>query len=161
MKAKVLMTLLLSAVALPVLAGEAIDGMFIGAAVKLAQLGPEERQMLRERWEQASPEQRMEMRRLFQERLQSVSPDEREAQRRQSEPRRGEAPQDQRNRQREGWTGRLPNPAGDLSGFGTGFERRRSGPWPVPEAVQELMPRFEPFAPQPNSANPAAGRDRR
>jgi hypothetical protein len=147
MKAKVLMTLLLSVLATPVLASGAVESMFIGPALQVAQLAPDMRRMLRERWEQASPEERMEMRRQFQERLQQRPPEEREASR-------------QRPReQRESWTGRMPNLPGpsDFAGaagnFGTGFEQRRPGQ----AGPDDDAPGFDPR----NSFNPAAGRNRR
>lgn len=76
MKAKVLMTLLLSALAQPLLAMDT-PGVFIGVTIQVAQLTPEERRALRERWEMAGPEERMEMRRRFQERLQQPGPRQR------------------------------------------------------------------------------------
>jgi hypothetical protein len=147
MKAKVLMTLLLSVLAMPVLASGAVESMFIGPALQVAQLAPDVRRMLRERWEQASPEERMEMRRQFQERLQQRPPEEREASRqRQREP-------------REPWTSRMPNPpdpadfAGMAGNFGTGFEQRRPGQ----PAQDDNASGFDPR----NTFNPPAGRNRR
>ncbi len=115
MKAHVLMTLLLSAIAVPVTASEAVERQSIFPAFKVAQLSPEERRALRERWEHASPEDRLELRRQYQDR----------------EPRR--------QQQRDGWTIRIPappNPAefaremtpfsGNFGGnFGSGYEQRR------------------------------------
>ncbi len=144
MKAKVLMPLLLSVLAAPALASDAVESMFIGAAFQVAQMGPEVRRMMRERWEQASPEERMEMRRQFQER-----------------------PQQRQQEQRGQWAGRIPNPPGpaDFAGmggnlggnfggaFGTGFEQRR----PDPSAPDDNAPGFDPR----NRFNQPAGRNRR
>jgi hypothetical protein len=147
MKTKVLMTLLLSVLAAPVLASDTVESMFVGPAIQVAQLAPEMRRMLRERWEQASPEERMEMRRQFQERLQQRPPEEREAVR-------------QRLReQRDQWTGRMPPPpgpadfAGAASNFGTGFEQRR----PDQPGPEDNAPAFDPR----NRFNPPAVRNRR
>ena len=147
MKAKVLMPLLLSVLAAPALASDAVESMFIGPAIQVAQLAPEVRAMLRERWEQASPEERMDMRRQFQERMQQRSPEERDAQRRRLQ------------EQRDQWTGRIPNPPNpaDFSGmggnFGTGFEQRRPGQSNPDENAPAFDPRYR--------FNPAAGRNRR
>lgn len=73
------------------------------AFARLAQLSAEERQAMRERWEQASPEERLRLRREFQERserLRPLGPPEREA----------------RGRR---------DPADEAGRFGMGFERRR------------------------------------
>ena len=166
MKAKVLMTLLLSAIATPILAGDAIERMFIGPAIQVAQLAPEERRMMRERWEQASPEERMEIRRQFQERLQQPSPEEREARRRKLEERSAGIAPEQRQRLRElrdQWAGRIPNPPGpaDFAGmggnfggnFGTGFEQRRPGQ----SNPDDNAPNFDPR----NLFNPSADGNRR
>jgi hypothetical protein len=146
MKAKVLMPLLLSVLAAPALASDAVESMFIGAGIQVAQMAPDMRRMMRERWEQASPEERMAMRRQFQERLQQRPPEEREERRQRA--------QEQRNQ----WTGRIPVPpnpadfAGLGGGFGTGFEQRR----PAPEGddnAANLDPR--------DRFNHPAGRNRR
>lgn len=115
MKAKVLMTLLLSALAAPVAANESFESVFIGPALNLAQMGPEQRRQMRERWEQASPEERLEMRRQSQER-----------------------------QERGQWGVRIPAPsdfaapANSFSGnFGAGFEQRR------PEQ-EESAPFYDP-----------------
>jgi len=166
MKTKVLMPLLLSVLAAPVLASDALESMFIGPAIQVAQLAPEVRRMLRERWEQAGPEERMEMRRQFQERLQQRSPEEREALRQRLEERRGGMPPEQRQRlrdQRDQWTGRVPNPpnpadfaggGGNFGGnFGTGFEQRR----PAQPGPDDNAPNFDPRY----RFNPPAERNRR
>ncbi len=122
MKSKLPLALLMSALAAPVLADNLLDGAFSGAAFQLAQVSPAERRMMRERWEQASPEERTNMRRLFQERMQQFSPEQR--------PRLRE--------QGARWMERMPaTPStGDLIGipgnfvgnFGTGYEQRRPTP---------------------------------
>lgn len=116
MKAKILMTLLLSALAAPVVAGESFESAFIGPALQVAQMGPEQRRQMRERWEQASPEERLEMRRQSQER-----------------------------QERGQWGMRIPAPsdfAGPASGFsgnyGAGFEQRR------PEQEDGAPPYYDP-----------------
>jgi hypothetical protein len=162
MKTKVLVTLLLSAIATPILAGDAIERLFIDPAIQVAQLAPEERRMMRERWEQASPEERMAIRRQLQERLQQVPPEEREARRRKQEERWSGVTPEQRQRlreQRDQWVGRIPNPpspadfAGAASNFGSGFEQRRpSQPSPDDNAAN-----FDPH----DRFNPSAGRNRR
>ena len=145
MKPNVLLALLLSIAAAPALADSALESMFIGPALQVAQLSTDERRMMRERWEQASPEERTAMRRQFQERLQQLSPEEREARHRKHEERWSAAPPEQRQRLREQggqWMGRMAAPptpadvagmAGNLGGnfvgsFGTGFEQRRPNP---------------------------------
>lgn len=68
MTRKVLITLLLGLAALPAAAQE--WGPVFGQPLPyLAQMSQEERRLLRERWEQASPEERAQLRRSFQERL--------------------------------------------------------------------------------------------
>lgn len=131
MKAKVLMTLLLSVLAAPVTASESFESVFIGPALKVAQMGSEQHRQMRERWERASPEERLEMRRQSQERQRA--PEE-----------RGQ------------WGVRIPAPsdfAGPANGFsgnfGAGFEQRR------PEQ-EESAPFYDPR----NHFNPA-GRNRR
>jgi hypothetical protein len=164
MKAKVLLPLLLSVLASPVLASDAIESMFSGPAVQVAQLAPEERRMLRERWEQASPEERMEIRRRLQERVQQASPEEREAGRRRLIERWRDLPREERQRLREQFDplgGRLPMPpgpgdfAGAVGSFGSGFEQRR------PEAVAPEQPdNATNFDPRNHFFRPA-GKNRR
>jgi hypothetical protein len=144
MKAKVLTTLLLSAIATPALAGDAIESMFVGPAIQIAQLAPEELRQWRERWRQASPEDRMTMRRQFEEQLRQLPPG-------------------QRQRTRDQWSARIPNPpdpagmaatvGGFVSNFGTGFEQRR----PDPSGPDDNAANFDPRDPY----NPSAGRYRR
>ncbi len=172
MKANVLMTLLLSAIVMPAAASEAVDRTFIFPAFQVAQLSPEERRVLRERWEQSSPEDRMEIRRQFQDRLQAAPQQEREPRRQQ---------------QRDGWPVRIPTPpnpaefaqgmvpfggnfggnvGGNLNGnlngnfsgnfggnFGSGFEQRR----PEPADQDQNAPNFDPRS----RFNAPAGRNRR
>jgi hypothetical protein len=127
MKPNVLLALLLSIAAAPALADSALESMFIGPAFQVAQLSQDERRMMRERWEQASPEERTTMRRQFQDRLRQFSPEEREGRRRGQE----ERPREQGGQ----WINRMATPpspddiagmAGNFVGsFGTGFEHRR------------------------------------
>lgn len=127
-----LMALLLSAIAVPVTASEAVEGQSIFPAFKVAQLSPEERRTLREHWERASPEDRLELRRQYQDRMQATPQQEREPRRLQ---------------QRDGWAVRMPTPpnpaefaremtpfsgnfGGNFNGnfggnFGSGYEQRR------------------------------------
>ncbi len=109
MKAKVLLPLLLSVLAAPALASDTVESMFIGTSIQVAQMAPELRRMMRERWEQASPEERLDMQRQLQERGARRQPTQ---------------------EQRAPWAGRIPNPPSPAdfmnmgNGFGTGFERR-------------------------------------
>jgi hypothetical protein len=93
------MALFLVMAAAPAQAGDSAHVQFGSALAKIAQFSPEERRALRERWEQAGPEERLRLRREFQdrqERLRQMPPDSR--------------------RQRSGYN--------DGGSFGTGFERR-------------------------------------
>lgn len=132
MKAKVFLPLLMSLLATPALASDAFESLFAGPGVQVAQMGPEARRMMRERWEQSSPEERMELRRQFQERLQQGPGFEREQ-----------------------WGSRPPRPS-DFPGmggnFGTGFEQRG----PVP-GMDDGAPRLDPR----DRFTPPAGRYRR
>ena len=85
---------------------------FLGQALgTLAQSGNDERRAMRERWEQASPEERLQMRREFQERQERLRPVP-------SDPRRDAAEAD-RSR------GRERRERAEEYSFGFGFERRR------------------------------------
>lgn len=97
MKPKLLLPLLLALIGGPALANDSY-AVFGPSAGMVAQFSPEERRAMRERWEQAGPEERLRMRRDYQERLR----DKREA-----------------NRQRN------ENAGGYGMGFGMGFEHRR------------------------------------
>jgi hypothetical protein len=119
MKSKVLLTLLLTAAALPAAAGGfgdvAFSGIFAQPLPYVAQLSQEERRALRERWERATPEERAQLRRDFEERLRRM-PSE------QFDPRR--------MNMRDGWRNMRDGmgPAMDFwqdDGYGTGYEHRR------------------------------------
>jgi len=75
------------------------------AYAKIAQFSPEERRAMRERWEQASPEERLRLRREFQERAEHLRP----------------MPPLEREREGRGRRDGLE----EAGRFGTGFERRR------------------------------------
>ena len=71
MTRKVLMTILLSLSALPALASD--FGTVFGQPLPfVAQMSQEERRMLRERWEQASPEERARLRHMFKEKMRQL-----------------------------------------------------------------------------------------
>lgn len=139
MKARILMVLLLGALAQPTRAEQAIGGVYISSTIQIAQLGADDRRTLRERWEQASPEERMEMRRLFQE---SQPRDARETGDSRRQPRDGRGygtyPEQRPREQRD--FPRMPSPS-DFTGFGTGFEHRLPEGWVPPMNLQELDPR--------------------
>lgn len=124
MQAKVLLALLLCAIATPVLAGDL--GMAPAPALVLAQLTPEELSWIRERWRQASPEERVTLRRQFQEMLQQLTPEQRQHQSESIFP----------------WTP-PPSPAdiaGAASNFGAGFEQRH----PDPSSPKDNAPSPDP-----------------
>ena len=164
MQAKVLMTLLLSVLATPVVAGEMIESMFIGPNLLVAQMAPEELRLLRQHWEQASPEERMSMRRQLQERIRQFTPDELAVRRRQLEEHRGGINSEPHpHEQRDPWGAWIPNPANPagiagtaenfISNFGTGFEQRHPG---------QAIPDDNAPNPDPHDRfDPNAGRSRR
>jgi len=137
MKTKVLLPLLLSVLAAPALASDVLESMFIGTAIQIAQMAPDVRRMMRERWEQASPEERLDMQRQFQERGTRRQPAQ---------------------EQRDSWSNRIPNPPNPAdfvnmgNGFGTGFERRGTNPEGDDSATN-----YDPR----NRFNHPAGRNRR
>jgi hypothetical protein len=106
-KSNLLIAVLLALASAPALANDGFFGMFGTTPKQAAQFSAEERRALRERWEEASPEQRLQMRREFQERQERL-----------------------RQRSQEGRNQRESNgQRGDFASegsFGTGFERRRS-----------------------------------
>lgn len=104
MKNKTLMTLLLALATLPA-AAQDFGSVFGQALPFVAQMSQEERRALRERWEYASPEERVQMRRMFQERLRQMPPER-------FDPR----PTELREQMNERWQD---------NGFGTGYEHRR------------------------------------
>ncbi len=114
---KMLSALLLALATVPALAAQADSTMFGQPFVKLAQLGPDERRALRERWEQASPEERMRMRQFFQDRMRQLPPEAQEAIR---IPFPG-AGQREYGRER---TDKRRGKQSSEGGFGFGFEKR-------------------------------------
>jgi hypothetical protein len=109
---KTLSALLLTLATLPALAGQADSVMFGQPSIKLAQLSPDEWRALRERWELASPEERIRLRQFFQDRMRQLPAPAQDAL-------RIPFPAPQREDTRR------TNPPSDSS-FGFGFERRRS-----------------------------------
>jgi hypothetical protein len=69
---QILSVLLMTLMTLPALAASAEGEMLRQPVMKLAQLSPDERRELRERWEQASPEERIRLRRFFLERMRQL-----------------------------------------------------------------------------------------
>lgn len=109
--AKLLTTLMLALAAVPALAQDGVFGLFGGAVTQVAQYNAEERRAMRERWEQAGPEERLKMRREFKERVRQLPPEyAREA----MDPRRAPPPVERNRRDYS-----------DDASFGFGFERRR------------------------------------
>jgi len=111
---RTLSTLLLMLATLPALADQTDSVMFSQPLIKLAQLSPDERRALRERWEQASPEERIRLRQFFQDRMRQLPSPAQDALRIPFP-----APQ------REDTRRQSASPPADSS-FGFGFERRRS-----------------------------------
>jgi hypothetical protein len=97
--------LLALSIALMALPADAQDfgGVFGQPLPLVAQMSQEERRALRERWEQASPEERVHLRRMFQERLRRMPPEQLD-------------PRGMGERLRESW---------QEQGYGTGYEQRR------------------------------------
>lgn len=106
-----LAALLLALVAAPAHAGDSDFGLMGQALGKLAQSGNDERRAMRERWEQAGPEERLQMRREFQERQERSRAFPFDPRREATEPDRSRA-KDRKER-------------GEEYSFGFGFERRR------------------------------------
>lgn len=90
----------------------------------LAQLTPEERHRLHERWENASPEQRAAVRRELRERWSEAPPEQREQERLRLMKQMNRAPLRDRDGPRERWQ-ESPPPRAPHDGFGAGFEQRR------------------------------------
>lgn len=135
MRRNLLFALLLSLPTLPALASQADSAIFSQAriTIKLAQNSPNERQDLRERWEQASPEERIRMRQFFQDRLRQLPAPAQDAI---ALPFPGTAQRDNR-RERDIYRGRDNSRdayAPPDSRFGFGFERRH------PEETQPETP---------------------
>lgn len=74
MRRNLLIALLLLLPTLPALADQADSAIFsqVRSTFKIVQLSAEERRELRERWEEASPEERVRMRDFFQDRLRQL-----------------------------------------------------------------------------------------
>jgi hypothetical protein len=130
--------LLLLLPTLPALADQADSTIFkqTQSLIKLAQLSPEERRELRERWEQASPEERIRMRQFFQDRLRQLPKPAQEGLR---IPFPGLSSRDD-ERERDDRRGRDKprDQGGDASAdsrYGFGFERRRFEENPPEPAV--------------------------
>lgn len=129
-KARYLVSLLISALAFPAWAETGLSMLGKPAAV-LAQLNPEERRAIRERWELASPEERVRMREEFLQRR-MTSPDSLERRREAIERLRNTGAEERQSLRRDNPVGpergeALPARPGrwNESGFGAGFERRR------------------------------------
>jgi len=122
MRRTLLIALLLTLSTLPALADQADSPIFsqVRLPIKIAQLGADERRELRDRWEQASPEERIRMRQFFQDRLRQLPPPAQEAIRL---PFPGAATRDN-GRGNESNRNKDLNPPAD-SRFGFGFEKRR------------------------------------
>ncbi len=121
---KTLLTLLLASAALPALAGGFGSTLFADPYAQVAQLTSQERRALRERWEEASPEERSQLRREFQERLrQGADQQPRQGVKERTSERRDGAGHDSRFGRLEDFRPPTPNNLGD--NFGTGFEHRR------------------------------------
>jgi hypothetical protein len=138
MRRHLLLALLLSLSPVPACADTADSAIFgqARATIKLAQLSPDERRNLRERWEQASPEERIRMRQFFQDRLRQLPPPAQDAmtlpfQDIQRDNRRERNLN--RGRESDRDDGRNAQPPLD-SRFGFGFERRH------PEEIQSEQP---------------------
>jgi hypothetical protein len=121
MRRHLLFALLLLLPTLPALAEQADSAIFSQAriTIKLVQLSSDERRDLRERWEQASPEERIRMRQFFQDRLRQLPAPAQEAIR---IPFPTSDPRDVK-RGRDGRRAQDVYPPAD-SRFGFGFERR-------------------------------------
>jgi hypothetical protein len=114
---QIVSALLLMLATLPALAEQADSLMFSPVSFKLAQLSPNELRALRERWEAASPEDRIRLRQYYQDRLRQLPKPAQDAL---SLPFPG-MPLHDSGRESD------PNrrkPAAD-GGFGFGFERRQ------------------------------------
>jgi hypothetical protein len=114
MKTKTLMPMLAFLLALPAAARD-FGSVFAEPLPLVAQMSQEERRLLRERWEQASPEERAELRRAFQERLRRMPAESFDPRRMDMKPFWAD-PRDKADPTR---TYQPDN------GYGTGYERRR------------------------------------
>lgn len=119
-----LFALLLLTSTLPALADQADSSIFsqVQASIKLAQLSPDERRDLRERWEQSNPEERIRLRRYIQDRVRQLPTPAQEAIRL---PFPDVAPRESgRDRGAYRNQGDEAQPDNPDSRFGFGFERR-------------------------------------
>lgn len=89
----------------------------------LAQLTPEERHRLHERWENATPEERAAVRRALRERWNDAPPELREQQRMRLLERLNRAPSRDRDGPRERWLESQPEHL-ERDGYGAGYEQR-------------------------------------
>ena len=130
-----------------------------------AQLSPEERRALRQRWEQAGPEERSRIREEFRRRrdLAAPEPPRREARERLQE----WSPEERRalRRDRPGGAPGAPQEAeaGDRNDgqFGAGYERRRYPEAPTPEGRSRFDRGFGPARPDmPPAQRPGRGPNR-
>jgi hypothetical protein len=159
-KPKLLMAMLLALAAAPAMADPAAYGPFGPAPGKIAQFSPEERRAMRERWEQAGPEERLQIRREFQERQERMRQMPAEGRRDMMGPMRN-LPGVERDRprsQREAYGPRGEYP--DEGSFGMGFERRRfdggrvETPAPVPNPGEFFERRHNRDGNRPRMTNP-------
>lgn len=104
----------------PALADQQTDAIPDQARLWLAQMSHEQRERLRERWEQTSPEERAAIRRELRERIQNVPPEEREQLRRRMLEEAPPSPRLEREPRSERWQA-APRESG---GFGQGYEHR-------------------------------------
>ena len=111
--AKLLTSLMLALATAPALAQDDPFSQFGPALAQLAQYYGEDRRVMRERWEQAGPEERLRMRREFVDRMRQMPPDIMPGP---VDPRRGPSNRDRASRVQP-----------DDASFGFGFERRRYG----------------------------------
>jgi hypothetical protein len=123
MKAKLLIPLLLALIGAPAHADDGVFTMLAPVIGKLAQISPEERRAMRDRWEQAGPEERLQMRREFQDRQERLRQFPSEFRREAAEFGRTPPPPERDRAQRKNNRHRGENP--DEGSFGFGFERRR------------------------------------
>ncbi len=141
MKAKTLMPLLIALLALPAAARD-FGSVFAQPLPLVAQMSQEERRALRERWEQASPEERAQLRKAFQERLRMAPPEQFDPRRMDMRPFWGD-PRDK------------AGPARDYrpdDGYGTGYERRRH------EKDDMREPGYDPVENDPDDRRRGRGR---
>ncbi len=105
----------------PVLADRQPDASADQARLWLAQMSPEQRERLRERWEHTSPEERAAIRRELRERIRDIPPEEREQLRR----RLLEATPPPSRAEPEPRAERWQTMPRESNGFGQGYERRQ------------------------------------